>query len=56
MAQVWKTKNRGKLKQAIRSYLDNYNADPKPFVWSKSAEDILANIEQLCLRICNSGQ
>jgi transposase len=43
------------LEQAIRSYLDTYNADPKPFVWSKSADDILASIERFCLRISNSG-
>jgi transposase len=43
------------LEQAIRSYLDIYNADPKPFVWSKSADDILASIERFCLRISNSG-
>jgi len=43
------------LEQAIRSYLNTYNADPKPFVWSKSANDILASIERFCLRISNSG-
>ena len=43
------------LEQAIRAYLDSYNADPKPFVWSKSADDILASIERFCLRISNSG-
>ncbi|MDY0012158.1 MAG: IS630 family transposase, partial [Rhodocyclaceae bacterium] len=40
---------------AIRTYLDNYNADPKPFAWIKSADDILATIERFCLRISNSG-
>ena len=29
-------------------------ADPKPFVWSKSADDILASIERFCLRTSNS--
>lgn len=43
------------LEQAIRTYLDTYNADPKPFVWSKSADDILASVERFCLRISNSG-
>lgn len=43
------------LEQAIRSYLDNYNTDPKPFAWAKSADDILATIERFCLRISNSG-
>ena len=43
------------LEQAIRSYLDTYNADPKPFTWYKSADDILASIERFCMRISNSG-
>jgi transposase len=43
------------LEQAIRDYLERHNADPKPFVWSKSADDILASIERFCLRTSNSG-
>lgn len=43
------------LEQAIRQYLEIHNADPKPFVWSKSADDILASIESFCLRIANPG-
>lgn len=42
------------LEQAIRCYLELHNADPKPFVWSKSADDILASIERFCLRTSNS--
>ncbi len=43
------------LEQAIRQYLDRHNADSKPFVWTKSADDILASIQRFCLRISNSG-
>jgi transposase len=43
------------LEQAIREYLDIHNANPQPFVWHKSADDILASIERFCLRISNSG-
>ena len=42
------------LEQAIKQYLDINNASPKPFVWSKSADDILASIERFCLRTSNS--
>jgi hypothetical protein len=28
------------LEQAIREYLATYNADPKHFVWSKTADEI----------------
>ncbi len=43
------------LENAIRDYLNANNADPKPFAWTKSADDILASIERFCLRISNSG-
>ncbi|MFM7294831.1 MAG: IS630 family transposase, partial [Burkholderiales bacterium] len=42
------------LEQAIRHYLELNNASPKPFVWAKSADDILASIERFCLRTSNS--
>jgi len=42
------------LEQAIRHYLELNNNNPKPFVWSKSADDILASIGRFCLRTSNS--
>ncbi|KDB09689.1 hypothetical protein LIG30_0009 [Burkholderia sp. lig30] len=39
------------LEEAIRHYLDVYNAEPRPFVWSKSADDILASLERFCTRV-----
>ncbi|KWN04818.1 DDE endonuclease [Burkholderia territorii] len=39
------------LEEAIRHYLDVYNADPQPFAWSKSADEILASLERFCSRI-----
>ena len=42
------------LEQAIRHYLDLNNARPKPFVWAKSADDILVSVERFCLRTSNS--
>ena len=39
------------LEDAIRRYLDSYNANPRPFVWSKSADDILASLERFCIRV-----
>ena len=35
------TSSVGDLENAIYDYLSQHNAKPKPFVWSKSAEDIL---------------
>ena len=34
------------LETAIRSYIDAVNEDPKPFRWTKSADDILATIKR----------
>jgi hypothetical protein len=36
------------LEAAINAFLDQHNADPKPFKWVKSADDILAAIERFC--------
>ncbi|MET0383714.1 MAG: IS630 family transposase, partial [Burkholderiaceae bacterium] len=40
--------------RAIRDYVAIHNADPKPFCWTKTADDILASIERFCLRTSNS--
>ncbi|MFQ3459848.1 IS630 family transposase, partial [Bradyrhizobium sp. UFLA01-814] len=36
------------LRADISSFIDRHNADPKPFRWTKSADDILASIERFC--------
>jgi transposase len=38
------------LEAAIHAYIDAHNAAPKPFRWTKSAHDILANIQRFCTR------
>ena len=38
------------LEQAITAYIEANNADPKPFRWTKTADDILASIKRFCLR------
>jgi transposase len=43
------------LETAIRGFLENHNAQPKPFVWTKSADDILESIARYCRRINDSG-
>ena len=42
------------LEQAIRGYIASTNQDPKPFVWTKSADDILASVQRFCQRTSNS--
>jgi len=43
------------LEAAIRYYLERHNALPKPFVWTKSADQILDSIASYCRRINDSG-
>jgi transposase len=42
------------LEQDIRAYLDLNNEAPKPFNWTKTADEILASIERFCLRTSRS--
>jgi transposase len=37
-------KSLGELETAITQYLENHNANPKPFVWTASATDILEKV------------
>src|SRR5690606_41624194 len=39
------------LEQAIREYLDAHNADPKPFVCHKTADQIIASVTRHCQRV-----
>lgn len=39
------------LEQAIHAYIDSHNEDPKPFRWTKSADDILAAVKRFCLKM-----
>jgi transposase len=43
------------LEGAIMHYLDVNNDNPKPFVWAKTADEILASIARFCKRITDSG-
>jgi transposase len=38
------------LRKAIHEYLDAHNEQPKPFKWTKSADDILASIARFATR------
>ncbi len=38
------------LQRAINAFIDQHNTNPKPFRWTKSADDILASIERFCVR------
>jgi hypothetical protein len=38
--------------EAIREYIDVHNEIPKPFVWTKTADQILASIARFAQRTC----
>ena len=42
------------LEAAIQAYIDQTNAEPKPFIWTKSADTILASVGRFCQRTSNS--
>jgi transposase len=43
------------LVASIRTWIANWNDDPKPFLWHKSADEILDNLAAYCQRINDSG-
>jgi transposase len=43
------------LEQAIHDYLTTHNENPKPFIWTASADEIFRKIARLCEGISNSG-
>jgi transposase len=38
------------LEAAIRRHIEATNADPRPFVWTKTADEILDSVRRFCLR------
>jgi transposase len=43
------------LVASIRTWIECWNDDPKPFVWHKTADEILDNLADYCQRISDSG-
>lgn len=43
------------LEQVIKAYLDANNDSPKPFRWTKSADDILHSVKRFCRQTSDSG-
>jgi transposase len=43
------------LEAAITSWVDNWNEDPKPFVWHKSADEILETLATYCQRMTSDS-
>ena len=43
------------LQDAIRTFITHHNQDPKPFVWHKTADQILDSVARFCIRTSDSG-
>ena len=43
------------LEMAIRNYIQSYNDYSKPFVWTKTADEIFASIARFCQRTSETG-
>ncbi len=43
------------LEAAIRAFIEQNNEQPRPFVWTKTAADILASIQRYCLLTSGTG-
>ncbi|MBA3364973.1 MAG: IS630 family transposase, partial [Actinobacteria bacterium] len=39
----------------IRTWITLWNEDPKPYVWHKTADEILDSLASYCQRISDSG-
>ena len=42
------------LENAIRHFIEHHNSNPKPFVWTKSADQILDSVARFCKRTLDS--
>jgi hypothetical protein len=42
------------LERAIRKFVTINNEEPKPFIWTKTADEILDSVARFCKRISDS--
>ncbi|MGC4857556.1 IS630 family transposase, partial [Micromonospora sp. DT4] len=43
------------LEADIRAWIDNWNEDPRPYAWTKTADEILDSIAAFCKRTSGAG-
>lgn len=43
------------VETAIKNYLEITNAEPRPFIWVKTADEILSTTARFCQRTLDSG-
>ncbi|WP_211275627.1 hypothetical protein [Actinoplanes rectilineatus] len=43
------------LEADIRDWVTDWNANPRPFIWTKTAEEFLESIARFCDRVSGAG-
>jgi hypothetical protein len=43
------------LEADLGAWITAWNQDPKPFVWTKTADEILGSLARYCQRISGAG-
>lgn len=43
------------LERDIREWVERWNESPRPFVWTRTADEILASVAAYCMRISGAG-
>jgi hypothetical protein len=43
------------LEADIRDWINDWNSHPRPFLWTKTAEEILDSLARFCRRISGAG-
>jgi hypothetical protein len=43
-----------RMSTPIRNWIETWNDEPKPFIWTKTADEILDSIARYCQRINES--
>jgi hypothetical protein len=38
------------METTIRNYIDTFNENPRPFIWTKTADEILDSVARFCQR------
>jgi hypothetical protein len=50
-----RTRSVTELEADVRAWINEWNKDPRPFVWTKAADQILDTLAAYCQRITDSG-
>ncbi|HEY4866946.1 MAG TPA: IS630 family transposase, partial [Candidatus Dormibacteraeota bacterium] len=43
------------LETAIKNWIQSWNGHPRPFIWVKTADEILESVAEYCQRISGSA-